>query len=244
MRPATICSNLINDILDLSKIESGTVDRRCRGGALRRPAPTRGTHVPPCRGGEGAWTSASSSTPTCRAVMLTDAKRLQQVLKNLLSNAFKFTREGGVRSASRRPRAAGAATTTVLNRAPSGHRLLGDATPASASRRKAADHLRGVPAGRRQHQPQVRRHRPRPRHQPRACPPARRRDPAAEHARQGQHVHAVPADRLCRSRPAARARAPTAPTSAAPAAAVALERADRASCRTTGAHPAGRPPCC
>ena len=57
------------------------------------------------------------------------------------------------------------------------------------------DHLRGVPAGRRQHQPQVRRHRPRPGHQPRAGQPAGRRDPAAQHARRGQHVHAVPARR-------------------------------------------------
>ncbi len=42
------------------------------------------------------------------------------------------------------------------------------------SRRQAAHHLRGVPAGRRQHEPQVRRHRPRSRHQPGDRSPARR----------------------------------------------------------------------
>ena len=62
------------------------------------------------------------------------------------------------------------------------------------SAREAEDHLRGVPAGRRQHQPQVRRHRPRPRHQPRAGEPARRRDPAAQHAR----AWAAPSRSTCR----------------------------------------------
>ena len=63
---------------------------------------------------------------------------------------------------------------------------------------EAAHHLRGVPAGRRQHQPQVRRHRPGAGHQPRAGEPARRRDPAAQHARRRQHVHAVSAAALRR----------------------------------------------
>ena len=41
--------------------------------------------------------SKSRSIPRLGRSITTDAKRLQQVLKNLLSNAFKFTAQGGVR---------------------------------------------------------------------------------------------------------------------------------------------------
>jgi CheY-like chemotaxis protein/signal transduction histidine kinase/HAMP domain-containing protein len=88
--------NLISDILDLSKIESGTVtvdaeevffsnlvDMVAR--PFRHEAETRQlsfeVHVDPNLG---------------RSIT-TDTKRLQQVLKNLLSNAFKFTAQGGIR---------------------------------------------------------------------------------------------------------------------------------------------------
>jgi len=87
--------NLISDILDLSKIESGTVtvepaevyfanllDTVAR--PFRHDAETRGL------------TFGVQLDPGLARGLLTDQKRLQQVLKNLLSNAFKFTEQGGV----------------------------------------------------------------------------------------------------------------------------------------------------
>ena len=63
---------------------------------------------------------------------------------------------------------------------------------------EARRHLRGVPAGRHRHQPQVRRHRPGPLDQPADHPPPGRRDPDRERAGRGQHLHPVPAGHLSR----------------------------------------------
>jgi signal transduction histidine kinase len=87
--------NLISDILDLSKIESGTVSVDAEEIALRLLAesvarPFR--HEAERRGLSFDVTIA----PELRSIT-TDSKRLQQVLKNLLSNAIKFTEQGGVR---------------------------------------------------------------------------------------------------------------------------------------------------
>ena len=63
---------------------------------------------------------------------------------------------------------------------------------------QAADHLRGVPAGRRHDEPQVRRHGPRPVDQPRDRAPARRRDAGRSAARaKGPRSRST-----CRSHPA------------------------------------------
>ncbi|MGZ3358599.1 MAG: response regulator, partial [Xanthobacteraceae bacterium] len=88
--------NLISDILDLSKIESGTVTVDAEEIAFanlldmvarpfRHEAETRQLAF-----------EVNFDANLGRSIT-TDSKRLQQVLKNLLSNAFKFTAQGGVR---------------------------------------------------------------------------------------------------------------------------------------------------
>src|SRR5262244_1710031 len=88
--------NLISDILDLSKIESGTVTVDAEdiifanlvdvvARPFRHEAETR------------QLSFEISLDPNLGRSIHTDSKRLQQVLKNLLSNAFKFTTQGGVR---------------------------------------------------------------------------------------------------------------------------------------------------
>ncbi|MGX4806312.1 HAMP domain-containing protein [Bradyrhizobium guangdongense] len=88
--------NLISDILDLSKIESGTVTVDAEeiltanlletvGRPFRHEAENRNLSF------------KIDVDPNLARSIVTDSKRLQQVLKNLLSNAFKFTAEGEVR---------------------------------------------------------------------------------------------------------------------------------------------------
>ncbi len=85
--------SLINDILDLSKIESGTVAvdvSELVFGDLHDYLDRSFRHVAESRK-LGFTLSFDSQLPVS---MHTDAKRLQQVIKNLLSNAFKFTEQG------------------------------------------------------------------------------------------------------------------------------------------------------
>jgi CheY-like chemotaxis protein/signal transduction histidine kinase len=87
--------NLISDILDLSKIESGTVSvdvEEISVASLQETVTRPFRHEAETRG----LSFDIQLDPQLRTIM-TDSKRLQQILKNLLSNAFKFTAEGGVR---------------------------------------------------------------------------------------------------------------------------------------------------
>jgi CheY-like chemotaxis protein/HAMP domain-containing protein/signal transduction histidine kinase len=89
--------NLISDILDLSKIESGTVTVECEDlpfSHLRDLVQRNFGHVAEAR---KLMFNNEFDTALKASEMTTDPKRLLQVLKNLLSNAFKFTEQGGVR---------------------------------------------------------------------------------------------------------------------------------------------------
>ncbi|HJQ64105.1 MAG TPA: response regulator, partial [Burkholderiales bacterium] len=86
---------LISDILDLSKIESGTVAvdvSELRLGELKRYVERGFRHIAESKAVE----FEISLDPTLPKSVHTDVKRLQQIIKNLLSNAFKFTHSGSV----------------------------------------------------------------------------------------------------------------------------------------------------
>ncbi|HTA88179.1 MAG TPA: HAMP domain-containing protein [Polyangiaceae bacterium] len=88
--------NLISDILDLSKIESGTVTVECEEllfTHLRETIERNFRHEADAR----KLSFTADFDPRLGRAITTDSKRLLQVLKNLLSNALKFTDHGGVR---------------------------------------------------------------------------------------------------------------------------------------------------
>ncbi|HEY9712344.1 MAG TPA: ATP-binding protein, partial [Chroococcales cyanobacterium] len=87
--------DLINDILDLSKIESGTISSEVGEvfiADLKESVARNFTQLAENKSLDFDITVG----PDVPNSITTDSKRLQQILKNLLANAFKFTEEGSV----------------------------------------------------------------------------------------------------------------------------------------------------
>jgi HAMP domain-containing protein/CheY-like chemotaxis protein/signal transduction histidine kinase len=87
--------NLITDILDLSKIESGTVTvdaEEISFASLAESIERTFRHIADAKN----LPFEVEFPPNLPSRLTTDPKRLQQILKNLLSNAFKFTSQGRV----------------------------------------------------------------------------------------------------------------------------------------------------
>jgi CheY-like chemotaxis protein/CHASE3 domain sensor protein len=86
---------LINDILDISKVEAGKLELVPEELPVRRVADALArTFEPLAR--QKALGFSITVAPTVPATIHTDRQRLEQVLKNLLSNAVKFTESGSV----------------------------------------------------------------------------------------------------------------------------------------------------
>ena len=88
--------NLINDILDISKVEAGKLELVAEQVTLAALVDALKTSFEPlARQKKLAFeVRIALGTP---AALLTDRQRLEQILKNLLSNALKFTESGAVR---------------------------------------------------------------------------------------------------------------------------------------------------
>ena len=152
--------NLISDILDLSKIESGTVSGRCRGDLFanlldtvarpfrheaenRRLCPSTCSSIPsrPQHRHRLQAPAAGAEEPAVQRLQVHRARRRAAAASPGAPAAGART----IRCSRRRPRWS-PSRFRHRHRHPAG---------------EAEDHLRGLPAGRCQHQPQVRRHRSR-----------------------------------------------------------------------------------
>ena len=173
---------LINDILDLSKVEAGKMELNLGPLALVDLCEDVERAFRPVAEQNGLEFRIERDHALPRA-LVTDEQRLQQVLRNLLSNAFKFTQRGSV----------------TLHIGPDEDGTIGFSvidTGVGIPDDKLSLDLRGLPAGRRHDVAQVRRDRPWPLDLARDRPPARRRAARAVDARRGLDLHArAPAGR-------------------------------------------------
>lgn len=87
--------NLINDILDLSKIEAGHIQARPEAVSIQRLSGDISQLFQPVADERGLTYTVDTSS--AGSVLETDRQRLEQIIKNLLSNAFKFTEAGEVK---------------------------------------------------------------------------------------------------------------------------------------------------
>ncbi|HUR81318.1 MAG TPA: response regulator, partial [Thermoanaerobaculia bacterium] len=88
--------NLINDILDLSKVEAGKMEVTVGEVLLTDISSFVDRSFRPVADQKGLTFEVEVRDEAPKSLH-TDEQRLQQVLKNLLSNAFKFTEKGSVR---------------------------------------------------------------------------------------------------------------------------------------------------
>jgi signal transduction histidine kinase/ActR/RegA family two-component response regulator len=109
---------LLNDVLDLAKVESGTVTMEMGELALAALTDALEREFRPVADLKG-MSFVLEIDATAQRTITTDSSRLRQVLKNLLSNAFKFSDRGEVRVRVSQPHRGWSAQNQKLARAES-----------------------------------------------------------------------------------------------------------------------------
>jgi signal transduction histidine kinase/DNA-binding response OmpR family regulator len=88
--------NLINEILDLAKVESGKMEVDLQAVQVQSIADAMQVSFAPLAEQSGVMFT-SHVAPDVPKRLITDRKRIEQIVKNFLSNAFKFTARGSIR---------------------------------------------------------------------------------------------------------------------------------------------------
>lgn len=88
--------NLINEILDLSKIESGKMELNVKDCKISEIGNDLKRNFKRYAEEKGLIFTVNATSDIEEEIIHTDRQRLDQILKNLISNALKFTEKGGV----------------------------------------------------------------------------------------------------------------------------------------------------
>ena len=95
---------LINDILDLAKVESGKLEAHLEPTDLRALADAMHSQFMPLAEQKGL-TLEINLADDLPEMLVTDGQKVEQILRNLFSNAFKFTQTGSITLQVSRPEA-------------------------------------------------------------------------------------------------------------------------------------------
>lgn len=87
--------NLINEILDLSKIEAGKMQLEIENVPFRDITTHIASMFTELARNKSVTFTIDYDEASLPAAFITDRQRVEQIIRNLLSNAFKFTYEGG-----------------------------------------------------------------------------------------------------------------------------------------------------
>ncbi|MDM8568222.1 response regulator [Thiotrichales bacterium HSG1] len=93
---------LINDILDLSKVEAGKIEVQWENVSLANLLTTIERKFQPIAENKELEFTTTIDVDV-NPILRTDGQRLKQIINNLLSNSFKFTSEGSIKIAVQHP---------------------------------------------------------------------------------------------------------------------------------------------